>query len=126
MPGDEWQKFAIYDCYMAICLHPGTNYCLWDEFGQSAEWNFEGSLDWHLNEYPYHDGVKLITDLNGCIRRSRHYKKQFSPEVRMDYSDHQNAVIFERSQVKDDVIVVCNFTQVIRENYRIGIPRKGN
>jgi 1,4-alpha-glucan branching enzyme len=22
--------------------------------------------------------------------------------------------------------MVCNFTQVIRENYRIGIPRKGS
>jgi 1,4-alpha-glucan branching enzyme len=30
------------------------------EFGQSAEWNFEGSLDWHLNEYPYHDGVSVL------------------------------------------------------------------
>jgi 1,4-alpha-glucan branching enzyme len=46
----------------------------------------------------------------------------------VDYSDHQNAVIsFIRkgNKVKDDVFVVCNFTQVIRENYRIGIPRKG-
>jgi 1,4-alpha-glucan branching enzyme len=53
-----------------ICLHiQEQNYCLWDKFGQSAEWNFERSLDWHLNEYPYHDGQgKLITDLNGCIQ----------------------------------------------------------
>jgi 1,4-alpha-glucan branching enzyme len=33
--------------------------------------------------------------------------------------------LYERNKVKDDVFVVCNFTQVIRENYRIGIPRKG-
>jgi 1,4-alpha-glucan branching enzyme len=26
---------------------------------------------------------------------------------------------------KDDVIVVCNFTQIVRNNYRIGLPRKG-
>jgi 1,4-alpha-glucan branching enzyme len=47
--------------------------------------------------------------------------------LRINYSDHQNAVIsFIRkgNKVKDDVFVVCNFTQVIRENYRIGIPRK--
>jgi 1,4-alpha-glucan branching enzyme len=46
--------------------------------------------------------------------------------LRINYSDHQNAVIsFIRkgNKVKDDVFVVCNFTQVIRENYRIGIPK---
>jgi 1,4-alpha-glucan branching enzyme len=50
---------------MAICLCIlELNYCLWD-VSLDAEWNFEGSLDWHLNEYPYHEGTKkLITDLN--------------------------------------------------------------
>jgi 1,4-alpha-glucan branching enzyme len=33
--------------------------------------------------------------------------------------------LYEKETKKDDVFVVCNFTQVIRENYRIGIPRKG-
>jgi 1,4-alpha-glucan branching enzyme len=45
----------------------------------------------------------------------------------INYSDHQNAVIsFIRkgNKVKDDVFVVCNFTQVIRENYRIGIQER--
>jgi 1,4-alpha-glucan branching enzyme len=37
----SWNKITVYGC----------------EFGQSAEWNFEGSLDWHLNEYPYHEGA---------------------------------------------------------------------
>jgi 1,4-alpha-glucan branching enzyme len=42
------------------------------------------------------------------------------------HSDHQNAgyPLCKGVKVKDDVIIVCNFT-VIRENYRIGIPRKG-
>ena len=26
---------------------------------------------------------------------------------------------------KDDLVVVLNFTQVVRENYRIGIPKSG-
>jgi 1,4-alpha-glucan branching enzyme len=58
MPGDEWQncKFTI-----AIWLYV---YATWNKItvyvdvNQSAEWNFERSLDWHLNEYPYHEGVK--------------------------------------------------------------------
>jgi 1,4-alpha-glucan branching enzyme len=51
------KSLQIYDCYMYYMFtHPGTKLLFMDEFGQSAEWNFEGSLDWHLNEYPYHEG----------------------------------------------------------------------
>ncbi|MEZ7497998.1 1,4-alpha-glucan branching protein GlgB [Flavobacterium sp. Arc3] len=134
MPGDEWQKFAnLRLLYGYMFTHPGTKLLFMGcEFGQSAEWNFEGSLDWHLNEYPYHEGVrKLITDLNGLYKKEPAlYEKQFSPDgfEWINYSDHQNAVISyvrKGEKVKDDVIVVCNFTQVVRENYRIGLPRKG-
>ncbi|NGY38767.1 1,4-alpha-glucan branching protein GlgB [Flavobacterium sp. XN-5] len=134
MPGDEWQKFAnLRLLYGYMFAHPGTKLLFMGcEFGQSAEWNFESSLDWHLNEYPYHDGVKkLITDLNKLYKTEPAlYEKQFIPDgfEWINYSDHQNAVMsFIRKgiNVKDDVVVVCNFTQVVRENYRIGIPRKG-
>jgi 1,4-alpha-glucan branching enzyme len=102
------------------------------EFGQSGEWNFEGSLDWHLLQYPFHEGVKkLITDLNGLYKKQPAlHEKQFSPEgfEWINYSDHQNAVmsfIRKSEKPKDDVIVVCNFTQIVRETYRVGLPRKG-
>jgi 1,4-alpha-glucan branching enzyme len=113
--------------------HPGAKLLfMGSEFGQSAEWNFEGSLDWHLLQYDYHDGVKkAITDLNALYKsQPALYEKQFSPEgfEWINYSDHQNAVmtfIRKGNNPKDDVIVVCNFTQVVRENYRIGVPKKG-
>jgi 1,4-alpha-glucan branching enzyme len=134
MPGDEWQKFAnLRLLYGYMFMHPGTKLLFMGcEFGQSAEWNFEGSLDWHLLQYPYHDGVKkLITDLNGLYKmQPALYEKQFSPEgfEWINYSDHQNAVmsfIRKGEKPKDDVIVVCNFTQIVRNKYRIGLPRKG-
>jgi 1,4-alpha-glucan branching enzyme len=58
------------------------------------------------------------------------YEKQFSSDgfEWINYSDHQNAVmsfIRKGNNQKEDVIVVCNFTQVVRPNYRIGLPRKG-
>ncbi len=134
MPGDEWQKFAnLRLLYGYMFTHPGTKLLfMGSEFGQSAEWNFEGSLDWHLLQYDYHDGIKkAITDLNNLYKtQPALHEKQFSPEgfEWINYSDHQNAVmsyIRKGNKSKDDVIVVCNFTQVVRENYRIGLSRKG-
>ncbi|HEY4619168.1 MAG TPA: 1,4-alpha-glucan branching protein GlgB [Flavobacterium sp.] len=134
MPGDEWQKFAnLRLLYGYMFTHPGTKLLFMGcEFGQSSEWNFEESLDWHLLQYPFHEGIKkIITDLNGLYKKQPAlYEKQFSPEgfEWINYSDHQNAVIsFIRKgeNPKDDVVVVCNFTQIVRDNYRIGLPRKG-
>ena len=134
MPGDEWQKFAnLRLLYGYMFMHPGTKLLfMGSEFGQSAEWNFEGSLDWHLLQYDFHDGVKkAITDLNTLYKtQPALYEKQFSPEgfEWINYSDHQNAVmtfIRKGNKPKDDVIVVCNFTQIVRKNYRIGVPKKG-
>ena len=134
MPGDEWQKFAnLRLLYGYMFMHPGTKLLfMGSEFAQSSEWNFEGSLDWDLLQYPFHEGVKkLITDLNHLYKTEPAlYEKQFSPEgfEWINYSDHQNAVMsFIRigNKLKEEIIVVCNFTQVVRENYRIGLPRKG-
>ena len=134
MPGDEWQKFAnLRLLYGYMFMHPGTKLLfMGSEFGQSAEWNFEGSLDWHLLQYPFHEGIKkTLTDLNALYKaQPALHEKQFSPEgfEWINYSDHQNAVmtfIRKGNKPKDDVIVVCNFTQVVRQNYRIGLPKKG-
>jgi 1,4-alpha-glucan branching enzyme len=134
MPGDEWQKFAnLRLLYGYMFTHPGTKLLFMGaEFGQSAEWNFEASLDWHLLQYDFHSGIKnVITDLNSLYKtQPALHEKQFSPEgfEWINYSDHQNAVmtyIRKGNNPKDDIIVVCNFTQVVRENYRVGLPRKG-
>ncbi|MCF8321560.1 MAG: 1,4-alpha-glucan branching protein GlgB [Flavobacterium sp.] len=134
MPGDEWQKFAnLRLLYGYMFTHPGTKLLFMGaEFGQSAEWNFEGSLDWHLLQYDYHEGIKkAITDLNGLYKTEPAlHEKQFSPEgfQWINYSDHQNAVmsyIRRGNKSKDDLVVICNFTQVVRQNYRIGLPKKG-
>jgi 1,4-alpha-glucan branching enzyme len=134
MPGDEWQKFAnLRLLYGYMFTHPGAKLLfMGSEFGQSAEWNFEGSLDWNLLGYDFHKGVKsLITDLNQLYKSNPAlYEKQFTAEgfEWINYSDHQNAVMSymrKGENAKQDLVVVCNFTPVIREDYRIGLPRKG-
>ncbi|WET02623.1 1,4-alpha-glucan branching protein GlgB [Flavobacterium sp. YJ01] len=134
MPGDEWQRFAnLRLLYGYMFTHPGTKLLFQGaEFGQTGEWNFEQSLDWHLLQYDFHSGIKrLITDLNQLYKsQPALYEKQFSGEgfEWINYSDHQNAVlsyIRKGNNPDENIIVVCNFTQVVRENYRIGIPKKG-
>ncbi|PJJ08020.1 1,4-alpha-glucan branching enzyme [Flavobacterium sp. 1] len=134
MPGDEWQKFAnLRLLYGYMFTHPGTKLLfMGSEFGQSSEWNFQNSLDWHLLQYPFHNGIKLtITKLNELYKTEPAlYEKQFSSEgfEWINYSDHENAVmsfIRKGNNPKDDLIVVLNFTQVVRENYQIGIPKSG-
>ena len=134
MTGDEWQRFAnLRLLYGYMFTHPGTKLLfMGSEFGQTAEWKFDGSLDWHLLQYGFHKGIKqVITDLNSLYKSyPALHEKQFSPEgfEWISYDDHQNAVmsyIRKGENPKDDLIVVCNFTPIVRGNYRIGLPRKG-
>ncbi|KAF2337620.1 1,4-alpha-glucan branching protein GlgB [Flavobacterium nitrogenifigens] len=134
MPGDEWQRFAnLRLLYGYMFTHPGTKLLFMGaEFGQTSEWNFEQSLDWHLLQYDFHSGIKrLITDLNQLYKsQPALYEKQFRGDgfEWINYSDHQNAIlsyIRKGNNPDENLIVVCNFTQVVRENYRIGIPKKG-
>ncbi|WP_369049191.1 1,4-alpha-glucan branching protein GlgB [Tenacibaculum sp. UWU-22] len=134
MPGDEWQRFAnLRLLYSYMFTHPGTKLLFQGaEFGQSEEWNFEQSLDWHLLQYKPHLGVqKLMKDLNKFYKtQPALYEKQFIQEgfEWIDYSDAENSIlayIRKGNASKDMVIVVCNMTPVPRENYRIGVPKKG-
>ncbi len=134
MPGDEWQRFAnLRLLYSYMFTHPGTNLLFQGaEFGQSEEWNFQQSLDWHLLAYKPHQGVQnLLRDLNALYQEEPAlHEKQFSAEgfEWIDYNDAENSVLVyirKGEKRKDDLIVACNMTPVPRESYRIGLPKKG-
>lgn len=134
MPGDEWQRFAnLRLLYSYMFTHPGTKLLFQGaEFGQSEEWNFQESLDWHLLEYDYHKGIqRLIKDLNTFYKKEGAlHEKQFNAEgfEWIDYKDAENSVLtYIRKGVKeeDNLIVALNMTPVPRENYRIGLPKAG-
>jgi len=134
MPGDEWQRFAnLRLLYGFMFTHPGTKLLFQgSEFGQTSEWNFQTSLDWHLLQYDVHKGAQnLVKDLNKLYKKEPAlYQKQFSHEgfEWIDHGDHQNSVltyIRKGENEQDNVIVVLNLTPVPRENYRIGLPKLG-
>jgi 1,4-alpha-glucan branching enzyme len=134
MSGDEWQRFAnLRLLYGYMYTHPGTKLLfMGSEFGQTSEWNFQESLDWHLLQYDFHDGIKkCITDLNALYKKyPALYEKQFQADgfEWINYGDSENSVlsyIRKGNNEKENLIVVCNFTPVVRENYRIGLPKKG-
>jgi len=135
MPGDEWQRFAnLRLLYSFMYTHPGTKLLFQGgEFGQTSEWNFQTSLDWHLLQYDVHKGAQsLVKDLNKFYKKEKAlFEKQFSTEgfEWIDHGDHQNSVlsyIRKGENEKDNVIIVLNLTPVPRENYRIGLPKSGS
>ncbi|ARV15154.1 1,4-alpha-glucan branching protein GlgB [Polaribacter sp. SA4-12] len=134
MPGDEWQKFGnLRLMYSLMYTHPGTKLLFQGgEFGQTSEWNFNGSLDWHLLEYDVHKGAQtLVKELNKLYKKEPAlHQKQFSAEgfEWIDHGDHENSVMsYVRKGVneKDNVVIILNLTPVPRENYRIGLPKAG-
>jgi 1,4-alpha-glucan branching enzyme len=134
LPGDVWQKYAtLRALYGYMYAHPGKKLLfMGGEFGQWREWNHDGSLDWHLLDDVSHAGIaRLVGDLN------RHHRDEAAlHEVDVDPSgfrwidctDNENSVIsFVRCarNPRDFVVVLLNFTPVIRTGYRIGVPEPG-
>ncbi|MGF7160714.1 1,4-alpha-glucan branching enzyme [Rhodoligotrophos appendicifer] len=134
MPGDRWQKFANLRAYFGFMwTHPGKKLLfMGGEFGQEREWNHDASLDWHLLDDPMHRGVqKLVRDLNGAYRSlPALHAKDCDPSgfQWVDASDSENSVICYLRFGNDGdkpVLVVSNFTPIVRHDYRIGVPQGG-
>jgi 1,4-alpha-glucan branching enzyme len=127
MPGDDWQKFSN------LRLLYGLMYgFMGGEFAQRDEWNHEHSLDWHLTQFPPHAGMqKWISDLNRVYRKESALHQvdfHYSGFEWIDFRDKANSVIsFMRKSIdgNEKIIVVCNFTPVPHQNYRVGVSEEG-
>ena len=135
MPGDEWQRFAnLRLLYSYMFTHPGTKLLFQGaEFGQSGEWNFEQSLDWHLLDYEVHQGIQnVVRDLNTLYKSEPALsQKQFSAEgfEWIDYNDSENSVLVyirRGDKPSDDLVIACNMTPVPKDSYQIGLPKLGS
>lgn len=132
MPGDDWQKFANLRALLGYqWLHPGKKLLfMGGELGQWREWNHESSIDWHLLEYPNHEGIRRwVRDLNRLLSSEPAlYERDFENTgfEWVDFSDWESSVVsFLRKSENETVLVVCNFTPLPHYNYRIGVPNGG-
>jgi len=133
MPGDEWQRFANLRAYYGFMWgQPGKKLLfMGQEFAQSGEWNFDGSLDWWLLDHAPHRGVQaLLRDLNRLYRDTPAlHARDCEPEgFRWIIADDRDNSVFAWLRCAPDVppiAVVSNFTPVPRQNYRIGLPHLG-
>lgn len=102
------------------------------EFGQTAEWNVNKSLDWHLLDYAPHQGMKqFVAELNSLYKgQPSLYQKAFEASGFdwIDAGDRENSVVVywrKGFDAWDDTVVVLNLTPVVREHFRIGLPYAG-
>ncbi len=133
MSGDEWQRFANLRLLFGYMWgHPGKKLLFMGcEFGQVSEWRHDSSLEWHVLQYPLHAGVqRWVRDLNRFyVATPALFALDFSWEgfEWIDSNDYESSVLsFLRKTASGEmVLVVCNFTPVVRPDYRVGVPRGG-
>ena len=133
MPGDDWQRFANLRAYYGFMFaHPGKKLLfMGGEFAQEKEWNHDESLDWDLLKQPKHKGVQvLVRDLNRVYRQTPALHEldfDASGFEWVDWQDSDNSVFCWLRRATDGRFVVCisNFTPVVRQGYRVGVPAMG-
>lgn len=134
MPGDDWRKFAnLRLLFGYMYVQPGKKLLfMGGEFGQWDEWYHETSLAWHLLESAPHRGVqRWVQDLNHFYRAEPalyeldNVSNGFSW---IDCNDAENSVVSLCRQGRaahDQLVIVGNFTPVVRQNYCVGVPQSG-
>jgi len=134
MPGDDWQKFANLRLLFGYQFaHPGKKLLfMGSELGPRNEFWEGGMVEWPLEAAPAHQGFqRLLGDLNRLHTHERALHQidfESTGFEWIDANDGASSVIsFLRHgrDPEDTILVVCNFTPVVREEYRVGVPRAG-
>ncbi len=120
--------------YGHLWAYPGKKLLfMGSEFAQSNEWRHDQSLEWHLCQYPDHEGVRLLVrDLNRLytsepVLNSNDFNPQGFRWIAA-HDTHANLIAYLRQDAQERVLflVVGHFGGGgPRENYRVGVPRRG-
>jgi 1,4-alpha-glucan branching enzyme len=134
MPGDDWQKFAnVRLLFGYMYAHPGKKlHFMGCELAQRDEFYEAGSVDWPLQNSPPHRGIqRLVADLNLLHTTERALSEvdfEWAGFEWLEVNDAASSVLafLRRGKNPDDcVVVICNFTPVARDGYRVGVPQLG-
>ena len=134
MPGEYEAKFAnLRTFYGYMMAHPGKKLLfMGQEFGQFAEWNEMKPLDWMLLDYDKHKELQLY------VKTLNQFYKDHPAFWQVDYSwegfqwivpdDYQQSVVafLRKDAAGKQIMIVCNFTPVLRESYIMGAPVAGS
>jgi len=134
MPGDDWQKFAnLRALYGYMYAQPAKKMLfMGGEFGQWREWAHDGNLEWELLDHPPHAGLrKWVRDLNHVYRSEPALHEWDCDPAGFEWIDCGDAdssvvsLIRKGKSTSTIILVICNFTPVPRQGYRLGAPRGG-
>jgi len=133
MPGDRWQQLAnLRALYGFMWAHPGKQLLfMGGELAEWGEWSEGRSLDWPLLDDPDHAGVRaVVRDLNAAYRaQPALWEVDFTSEGfawLIGDAREDNVVAFARFSASGDPLVcVVNFSPVVREDWRLPLPRAG-
>ncbi len=135
MPGDTWQKFAnLRLLYSYMWTHPGKKLMFMGcEWGQWNEWNCDDGLQWDLCQWDTHSGLrKMVGDLNRLYKEEKSLHEVDFDSAGFEWVDSmssERSVLAYIRRAKDpaDFTLTClNFTPVVHEGYRIGVPEPGH
>ncbi len=135
MPGEVEEKFAnLRAAYGYMTAHPGKKLLfMGQEFAQFNEWSEERTLDWMLvDEFDTHAKMQhYVSKLNKFYKdHPALYQLDHDP-AGFEWIDHLDAeksiisFIRKTDKPEETLLVVCNFTPVVREEYLVGVPFHG-
>ncbi len=135
MPGDMDLKYGnLRAAYGFMLTHPGKKLqFMGQEFAQEEEWSEQRSLHWEELEDKGHQNFQLfVKELNQFyLNHPALYENDYDNEgfewISCMDADH-SIITFMRSdsRKKEQLLVICNFTPVLYENFKMGVPFGGS